>query len=104
MTQKLRESRAMIEDESAAIEVTLAPALVRLFSGATPQVTLSAATVDEMIDALEVRWPGMRDRLCDSTPSIRRHINVFVAGRRASLETELALGSEVFILTAVSGG
>ena len=36
------------------------------------------------IDALDARWPGMRDRLCDSTPAIRRHINVFVDGERAT--------------------
>ena len=40
-------------------------------------------TVDEVIDALDARWPGMRDRLCDSTPAMRRHINVFVDGKRA---------------------
>jgi molybdopterin converting factor small subunit len=61
-------------------------------------------TVDEMMDALDARWPGMRDRLCDSTPAIRRHINVFVDGRRASLDTRLAPGTDVFIVTAISGG
>jgi len=57
-----------------------------------------------MIDALESRWPGMRDRVCDSTPAIRRHINVFVEGDRATLETRLVAGAEVTILTAISGG
>jgi molybdopterin converting factor small subunit len=46
----------------------------------------------------------MRDRLCDTRPAIRRHINVFVEGRRARLDTPLAPGSEVDIITAVSGG
>ena len=41
-------------------------------------MALSVATVDEMIDALDARWPGMRDRICDSTPAIRLHMNVFV--------------------------
>ncbi|WP_340322333.1 MoaD/ThiS family protein [Chelatococcus albus] len=65
---------------------------------------LSVATVGELVDALEARWPGMRDRICDSTPAIRRHINVFVDGERASLDTRLAPGADVFILTAISGG
>ena len=60
--------------------------------------------VGEMIDALDARWPGMRDRLCDSTPRIRRHINVFVEGGRATLETRLAPGAEVIVITAISGG
>ena len=58
----------------------------------------------EAIDALDARWPGMRDRMCDSRPRIRRHINVFVDGERATLETPLAPGAEVIIMTAISGG
>ena len=89
---------------AAAVKVTLPANLVRLFPGAVRQVELPAATVGEMIDALDARWPGMRDRLCDSRPAIRRHINVFVAGRRATLDTRLAPGAEVTVLTAISGG
>jgi sulfur-carrier protein len=46
----------------------------------------------------------MWDRLCDSTPRVRRHINIFVEGERATLETPLSPGAEVFIMTAISGG
>ena len=88
-----------------------APVLVRLpvlftilFPTAERTVKLSVGTVQEMIDALDARWPGMRDRLCDSTPAIRRHINVFVEGKRASLDARLPPGADVFILTAISGG
>jgi len=85
--------------------VVLLPALlVSLFPGAGRQVELCVKTIGEMIDALDSRWPGMRDRICDSTPAIRRHINIFVEGERATLETRLAPGADVFILTAISGG
>jgi sulfur-carrier protein len=87
-----------------AVVVTLPANLVRLFPGAVRQVELPVSGVGEMIDALDARWPGMRDRLCDSRPAIRRHINVFVDGRRATLETPLAPGAEVTVLTAISGG
>jgi molybdopterin converting factor small subunit len=46
----------------------------------------------------------MRDRLCDSRPAIRKHINIFVDGTSAELESPLPPGAEVFILTAMSGG
>jgi molybdopterin converting factor small subunit len=46
----------------------------------------------------------MRDRVCDSRPRIRRHINVFVDGERATLATPLRPGAEVIVLTAISGG
>ena len=89
---------------SLPVVVSLPAALVRLFPGALRQLELPASTVGEVIDALDARWPGMRDRLCDSRPSIRRHINVFADGRRATLETRLAPGTEVTVLTAISGG
>lgn len=84
--------------------VVLPPALLRLFPGCEREPVVSAATVAEMVDALDARWPGMRDRLCDSTPKVRRHINIFVAGERATLETRIAPGTEVFVMTAISGG
>jgi sulfur-carrier protein len=46
----------------------------------------------------------MRDRLCDSTPRLRRHINVFIDGERASLETRLAAGARVYVIPAITGG
>ena len=86
------------------VEVRLPAVLVDLFPGSLRRVEVDATTVGEMIDALDARWPGMRDRLCDSTPRIRRHINIFIDGERAALETRLSPGVEVFVLTAISGG
>ncbi|TXH38505.1 MAG: MoaD/ThiS family protein [Rhodospirillaceae bacterium] len=86
------------------VNVTLPIVLRRLFPGAPRQVSLAAATVKDAIDALDADWPGMRDRLCDSRPAIRRHINVFVSGERATLQTPLTEGAELVILTAISGG
>ena len=84
--------------------IRLPAALVRLFPGSERQVEVEAASVAEAIEALDASWPGMRDRLCDSTPRLRRQVNVFVAGERATLETRLAPGGEVVILQALVGG
>jgi molybdopterin synthase sulfur carrier subunit len=91
-------------DDAPMVEVTLPPALLRLFPEAPPALGVRAASVRELLDALDERWPGMRDRLADETPSIRRHINIFVEGRRSRLETPLSPGAKVFIITAISGG
>ncbi len=84
--------------------VTLPSALVALFPGSPRCVQLSASTVSEVIEALNASWPGMRDRIRDSTPRIRRHINIFVEGERATLDTRLSQGAEVLVMTAISGG
>lgn len=91
-------------ETEAAVTVHLAPALLTLFPDAPSRVAVTASTVDALIDALDVQWPGMADRLRDTTPAVRRHINVFVDGERASLATSLKPQSEIFILTAISGG
>jgi molybdopterin converting factor small subunit len=84
--------------------VVLPAVLANLFPGSVREVPVSASSVREAIDALEACWPGMRDRLCDSRPAIRRHINVFVDGDKATLDTPLVPGTEVIIMTAISGG
>ncbi|MGE0023905.1 MAG: MoaD/ThiS family protein [Hyphomicrobium sp.] len=86
------------------VTVVLPRALLALFPDAEREVAVAAGTVGELVGALDQRWPGMRDRLCDSTPRIRRHINIFVAGARASLETVVPPGARVHVLTAISGG
>ena len=93
---------------ASPVVVKLPAALVRLFPEADRRVELpgsdSVQTVADVIDALDGRWPGMRDRICNSTPRIRRHMNVFVAGERVTLETRLTPGAEMVVLTAISGG
>ncbi len=89
---------------AASVTVTLAGALTYLFPGAPRRQTVEAASVRDMVAALDADWPGMGDRIVDSTPAIRRHMNVFVDGERAALDTKLRPGADVFVLTAISGG
>jgi sulfur-carrier protein len=84
--------------------VRLPTALIALFPEAHSRFESEAPTVSALMDELEARWPGMRDRLCDSTPAVRRHINVFVDGKRLKLDGVIPPGADVFVLTAVSGG
>jgi hypothetical protein len=46
----------------------------------------------------------MWDRLCETGPAIRTHVNVFVAGERASLETAVGGDTTMHVIPAVSGG
>jgi molybdopterin synthase sulfur carrier subunit len=100
----LKDARHDRHAGAASITVRLPGVLVDLFPGSRRSVEMAAATVGEMMDELDLMWPGMRDRLCDSTPAIRKHINVFIDGERARLDTRIEPGTEVFVLTAISGG
>ena len=87
-----------------SVTVILPAALARLFPGAPRDHVVEAATVAEAVAALDAAWPGMRDRLCDSSPAIRRHLNIFVDGEKATLATPLRPGAEMLVMTAISGG
>ena len=85
-------------------ELHLPRTLQPLFAGLPRTVELEAATVDEAIDELDRRWPGLRDRLCEPGPELRRHIHVYVDRERARLDTALEARSRVDVITAISGG
>jgi sulfur-carrier protein len=85
-------------------EVYLPSTLPPLFPELTRLVEVDAASVGEAIDRLEERWPGLRDRLCEPGPVLRRHINVYVDRERAELTTPLDARSRVDVIAAISGG
>ncbi len=85
-------------------DVHLPATLPPLFRDLPRRLEVEAATVAEGIDRLDERWPGLRDRLCEPGPVLRRHINVYVDGERADLDAVLGARSRVDILAAISGG
>ena len=85
--------------------VHLPATLPPLFGGTLPRrLDVEAATVGEVIERLNDQWPGLRDRLCEPGPTLRRHINVYVDRERADLGTALRASSRVDVIAAISGG
>ena len=85
-------------------EVRLPKTLLPLFAGLEPVVTADSATVGGALTALDDRWPGLMDRLCEPGPRLRRHIRVFVNRTPAELATPVRAGERIDILTAITGG
>lgn len=86
------------------VTVILPRSLVALIPGTTRSTEVEAATVGEALDRLEARTPGLRNRLVDSGPAIREHINIYVDREPADLDTPLRPGSTIHVIPAVSGG
>jgi len=84
--------------------VLLPRSLIALFPGAERRHELDGTTVDELLGALDGRVAGIRERLVDAGPRLRPHINVYVDGERAKLDTAVAPAATVHIIPAVSGG
>jgi sulfur-carrier protein len=85
-------------------DIRLPPTLPPLFPGLPRRLELPATTVAGMLDTLEERWSGFRDRLCEPGPTLRRHIHVYVDGERADLDDAIGVDSRVDVITAISGG
>jgi molybdopterin synthase sulfur carrier subunit len=65
---------------------------------------LEAATVVELMRALEAARPPLAGWILDERGRIRRHINVFVNGEYADRGTPLTADDRVEVIPAISGG
>lgn len=84
------------------------PTPLRTYTGGQDEVTVSGATVAELVDNLDAAHPGLKERLVDGEGQIRRFINVFVNEddiRHADgVATAVGDGDEVSIFPAIAGG
>ena len=85
-------------------DVRLPGTLTPLFPGLPRRVEVEAATVLAAIDSLVTQWPGLRDRIVEEGPAIRRHLHVYVDGERAGLDTPVEDRSRLDVIAAISGG
>ena len=81
------------------------PTPLRSYTGQQADVEAEGATVGQLLDDLNQRYPGIRFRMVDEQDAIRPHIRFFVNGEQVrGLETQLRPSDEVQILQALSGG
>jgi len=81
------------------------PTPLRSYTGQRADVEAEGATVGQLLDDLNQRYPGIRFRMVDEQDAIRPHIRVFVNGEQVrGLDTQLRASDEMQILQALSGG
>jgi len=90
------------------MEVTVRiPTPLRSLTGGEEAVTASGANVAALIESLESKHPGIKDRLLDAK-GVRRFVNIYVGEEDIrfldGLQTELKAGDEVSIVPAIAGG
>ena len=89
-----------------AIEVRI-PTILRQYTGGAKAVDGAGDTLAAVIDDLEARHPGLRDRLVDND-GLRRFVNVYLNDEDVrfldGLKTQVHDGDSVTVLPAVAGG
>jgi molybdopterin converting factor small subunit len=84
------------------------PTQLRAAAGGEAETEVDGTTVQEVLDGLFERFEELRARISDDDGSLRRFVNVYLAGEDIrfldGLATPVADGSELTILPAVAGG
>ncbi len=93
------------------------PTILRTYTGGVSEVVADpsdsdgspdGATVADVLDALEVQFPGIRGRVLDDTGKLRRFVNVYVGDEDVRFADGLATatppGSALSVIPAVAGG
>jgi molybdopterin synthase sulfur carrier subunit len=84
------------------------PTQLRAATGGETQAVLDGTTVREVLDGLFALHDELRARIYDDEGSLRRFVNVYVAGEDIrfldGLATPVPDGAELTILPAVAGG
>ncbi|HET9671621.1 MAG TPA: ubiquitin-like small modifier protein 1 [Actinomycetota bacterium] len=90
-----------------AVQVKL-PTILRKHAAGEPKVSAEGATVREVLQDLESRYPGVTKNVLADDGGLHRFVNVYLNDEDVrylgSLETEVGEGDTVSILPAVAGG
>ena len=83
------------------------PTPLRTLTSGADEVKAAGGTVGEVIEDLEKRHPGIRERLLDEK-GVRRFINIYVGEEDVrfldGLKTALKSGDQISIVPAIAGG
>ena len=84
------------------------PTPLRRFTGGAEEVGVGGNTIAVVVDDLEHKHPGIKERLCDEQGKVRRFVNIYVNGDDIrflnGLDTAVKDGDEVSIVPAIAGG
>lgn len=90
-----------------AVTILIPTPLQRLTNGQA-EVKAEGSTVQEVVNAMEAQFPGIKERLCDESGKLRRFVNVYVNNEdirfHQNEDTPVKDGDELSIIPAIAGG
>lgn len=84
------------------------PTVLRKHTNGEAGVEVEGATIQELVQALDVKFPGLKEQILDEEDKLHRFINVYRNDEDIryldALKTRVEEGDTVSILPAVAGG
>lgn len=83
------------------------PTPLRTLTGGEESVSIDGNTVRDVIEKMEQKHPGIRERLLDDK-GVRRFVNIYVGDEDIrfldGLDTSVEASTEISIVPAIAGG
>ena len=90
-----------------ATRITI-PTPLRRFTADESQIEVEAATINQVLEEMDKKYPGFKNRLCEENGQLKRFFNIYINGEDVrfmdNLETKVPDEAEVSIIPAISGG
>lgn len=90
-----------------AVQIRI-PNPLRSLTNDAEVVEVEASTIGGAIEALQARFPGIKERLVDEAGEVRRFVNVYINEEDIRFlqnqDSPLKDGDEVSIIPAIAGG
>lgn len=88
-------------------QVKFTPNLQRFFPDLC-ECSIEAATVADIVSAVDQRWRGLGDYIIDEQGALRKHVNIFIGDEllddKQTLSDRVSTDTQIFIVQALSGG
>lgn len=84
------------------------PTILRTYTGGESEVAADGERLAEVLDDLDVRYPGIKGRVLADDGTLRRFVNVYVGDEDVRFLDDLATatpdGTKISVIPAVAGG
>jgi sulfur-carrier protein len=84
------------------------PVQLRALTNGEEVVSASGKSVLELIEDIDKKFPGIKERICEADGKVRRFVNIFVNEEDIrfleDLQTPISDKDEVSIIPAIAGG
>lgn len=84
------------------------PTPLRALTQGQAELKIDGASIGDLIERLDAKYAGLKDRLCEGDGKIRRFINIYVNEEDIRFlqgtATPLKAGDAVSIVPAIAGG
>lgn len=84
------------------------PTPLQKITGDKGEVEIQASNIQDLLENLEKKYPGIKPRICDEAGKVRRFVNIYLNEEDIRFlkqeATPVKDGDEVSIVPAIAGG